>query len=213
MNVGIVADGNGRWAERRGLPRTVGHGVGTSSVERVVFYLKGKVTHLVLYGFSTENWNRPEAEVVFLFELMEESVRGRLLQRCLSEGVRLYHFGRRDRLPVSLLQAVDRAVSLTEDCKEMHVGLCLDYGARDEIERAAQKYSGGSFSSYLDTWSFPDVDLIIRTGGEHRLSNFLLYQSAYAELYFTDTLFPDLAGEELERILSWYGSRVRKFGR
>ena len=214
MNIGIIADGNGRWAEKRGLSRVKGHEAGAENIKRVVGYLKGKTEYLTLYGFSTENWNRSQEEIAHLFRLMIERVDGDLLKWCLDEGIRLYHFGRRDKLPESLLCAIDRAVILTSRNGEMHVGFCLDYGSRDEIENAARWYGGtGNFHNYLYTCTFPDVDLVIRTGGEHRLSNFLLYQSAYAEIYFTETLFPDLGEKELEYILSWFQSRKRTYGR
>ncbi len=212
MNIGIVADGNGRWAEQKGLSRAAGHQAGADNVEEVVSYLNGKTDYLILYGFSTENWSRPKEEVDGLFRIMKDNVDGKLLVRCMREGIRLYRFGRRDRLSSDFLKAIDYAIAFTSMNKSMQVGFCLDYGAKDEIVSAALRYSGGDFSSYLATYPFPDVDLIIRTGGEHRLSNFLLYQSAYAEIYFTDTLFPDLGEEELKSILDWFSLRTRTFG-
>ena len=213
VNIGIIADGNGRWAESRGLPRVRGHEAGAENIKGIIACLKGKADYLTLYGFSTENWNRSREEVNHLFRIMEEHVNGVLLEWCIENGIRLYHFGSRDRLPEGLLNAMDRARMLTSRNRKMHVGFCLDYGAREEIENAARLYDGNlRFQDYLYTYSFPDVDLIIRTGGEHRLSNFLLYQSAYAEIYFTDTLFPDLGEKELMRILDWFKSRRRTFG-
>jgi len=206
MHIGIIADGNGRWAERRGLPREKGHRVGADNVSTIASYLLDKTDYLSLYGFSTENWNRNPDEVQKLFDIMETCVNGRLLRWCEEHKVRLYHFGRRDRLPKKLLLGIDNAIAATRLATgrqtRLHVSLCLDYGYRDEVDREA-----------VTTTEFPDVDLIIRTGGEHRLSNFLLYQSAYAEIFFTKVLFPDLKGKTLHRILEWYHTRTRKFGR
>lgn len=210
MHLGIIADGNGRWAEKRNLPRWEGHEAGASNVKEIVEVLKGRVEYLTLFGFSTENWNRSTNEVRHLFRIMEQYVDGPYLDYCLGHNIRIYHFGRKDRIPQSLKNAIDKAVELTKGNNSMHIGFCLDYGSREELTNAASR---GSIENYLYTNPFPDVDLIIRTGGEHRLSNFLLWQSAYAEIYFSDTLFPDLNKEELDGVLSWFKSRERKFGR
>ena len=216
MHVGIIADGNGRWAERRGLPRVEGHEAGAANISKVVDALEGKVDYLTLFGFSTENWNRPKEEVDALFGIMERYLVGPLGDMYLDKGMRFHHFGSREGLPEGLLRALDKLRIQTRNNGNMHIGFCLNYGSRFEIEAAARlwkNHENFSFRDCLNSHMFPDVDLIVRTGGEQRLSNFLLYQSAYAEIYFTQTLFPDLDKEELDIVLAWYKSRKRTFGK
>jgi undecaprenyl diphosphate synthase len=201
MHIGIIADGNGRWASSKGYSREWGHRAGADNVPKIVKSLMGKTDYLSLYGFSTENWSRSQLEVTKLFEIMYTCVNGELLKFCESNNIRIYHFGRRDRLPFDLLASIDRATARTSQNTKMHVAMCLDYGYRDEVQREE-----------ITSLIFPDLDLVIRTGGEHRLSNFMLYQAAYAEIYFTRILFPDLNSQALRTILRWYNSRMRKFG-
>lgn len=214
--VAIVADGNGRWATARGLPRIEGHRAGAENIENIVKYLLNKgIGYVILYGFSTENWGRSGEEIAGLFGIIEEYLGdAKFIKRCIKNGVRIFHMGRRDRLPKSMMDVVDRLAILTEDNEKINVGICLDYGSRDELEMAARSVRdfGGKLADYLYSGDFPDVDLVIRTGGEKRLSNFMLYQSAYAELYFTDVYFPDLNAKELDKALDWYYTRVRTKG-
>lgn len=203
-HVAVIMDGNGRWAERRGLPRLMGHRAGAETVRRAVEgAAEAGVEILTLYAFSSDNWKRPSSEVIGLMRLFEAHLRieGRRLAR---EGIRLEVIGRRDRLPVRLHKAVLRAETLTAGGARMILRLAIDYSSRYEIERGL----AASPPRHLG----PDVDLLLRTGGERRLSDFLLWEAAYAELVFTDTCWPDLSVEEFAAILGEFGRRERRFG-
>ncbi len=222
-HVAIIMDGNRRWAEQRGLPTLEGHRAGVKSIRPTVEYLaKQGVKYLTVYGFSTENWSRPKDEVEGLFRLFIE-----VLDKEISElnevGIRVRHLGRLDGLPVNVQGAIKRAVELTSDNTSLTLNLAINYGGRQEIVDAihsclvewkdAPSYLDEEvFSRYLYTDGMPDVDLVIRTAGEFRLSNFLIWQTAYSEYYFTDALWPDFDTKELEKALQAYGERQRRFG-
>ena len=203
-HVAMIMDGNGRWAERRGLPRLMGHRAGSETVRRVVeFAARRGVAILTLYAFSSDNWKRPSTEVIGLMQLFEAHLRveGRRLQ---AEGIRLEVIGRRDRLPGRLLRAVVRAESRTAAGTRMTLRLAIDYSSRYQIRESLTAGPPDRLTA--------DVDLLLRTGGERRLSDFLLWESAYAELAFTDTCWPDLTEAELERHFADFAARDRRFG-
>lgn len=222
LHVAIIMDGNGRWAEARGLPRPAGHAAGGVNIRRVarVFASHG-VKHLTLYLFSTENWNRPTAEVAGLLDVLERTI-DQEIQASSQEKTRLVHLGRLDRLPQKLREKVKAAVAVTQDNAGLTLCLAFDYGGRDEIAQAARriveagipssKTDESTFAGYLYTTGIPDPDLVIRTGGERRLSNFLLWQIAYSELYFTGVLWPDFGQRDVVEALSEYNRRRRRFG-
>jgi undecaprenyl diphosphate synthase len=219
--VAVIMDGNGRWAERRGLPRVAGHRAGAKAVRRIVEAARaGRSTQtLTLFAFSSDNWGRPAAEVDALMALFEEQLACEA-KRCAREDVRLLVIGRRDRLRLSLREAVARAERDTAHGAAMQLRLAVDYSSRDAILAAAGAPSTGRepFARRLGAATFapgpaPDVDLLIRTGGEQRLSDFLLWECAYAELYFTDRMWPDFSGADLLEAFDWFGRRRRRFGR
>jgi len=223
FHVAIIMDGNGRWANRRGLPRTAGHRQGAKAARRVVETApKLGITTLTLYAFSADNWQRPKTEVAFLMRELEKFLR-KESRRAADEGVRVSVIGRRDRLPAGVLSAIDYAETLTASCRKLHVRLAVDYSARHAITEAA-RYVGkklmgfDEFSSLLNRVTnsdppAPDVDLLIRTSGEQRLSDFLLWECAYAELVFTPLLWPDFDEEALSTAVNDYRARDRRFGR
>lgn len=223
VHVAIIMDGNGRWAEKRGLPRIAGHKVGVDCIQGVLEALSAKgVKFLTLYAFSTENWNRPANEVQGILEILYDALRQQT--QCLHDNnVRIVHIGKVDRLSSQLMEAVTHAQELTKDNTGITLNVAFDYGGRDEILEAVRRIIHDRvaiedldeelFNSYLFTAHSPDPDLIIRTGGEMRISNFLLWQSAYSEYYHTSTLWPDLDSAELERVLVAFGNRERRFGR
>ena len=215
-------DGNGRWAERRGLPRFEGHLAGIKSVRSTVRCLKQyQIKYVTLYGFSTENWERPKDEVINLFRLLEEVADKEALE-FHKLGVKIRHLGRLEDLPQGLGQAVNRAIELTKNNTGMTLSLAFNYGGRTEILDAVraiiaegvppQSINEELFNSYLYTAGLPDVDLIIRTGGELRMSNFLIWQATYSEYYFTDVLWPDFDEKEIKKALLSYSRRQRRFG-
>jgi len=221
-HVAIIMDGNGRWAEQRGLPRLAGHRAGAKNIRPIVKYLgQHHIKHVTLYGFSTENWNRPEDEVTGLLHLLEASIdeQARELQK---RGIKLRHLGRLEEFPQGVQLAINRAVELTKNNTRMTLSLALNYGGRLEILDAVrhiitegippQNIDERLFNSYLYTAGLPDVDLVIRTGGELRISNFLMWQAAYSEFYFTPVLWPDFDKKELEKALLTYSQRQRRFG-
>lgn len=221
-------DGNGRWARKRGLPRTAGHKAGAENFRKIATYCKNAgVKYLTVYAFSTENWKRSETEVNAIMTLLKRY----LLEAVDSmerDRIRLHFFG--DMTPISPeLRALARETDGISDrlaADDFQANVCLNYGGRDEILRAARRFAADCaagkrdpaeltealFSSYLDSSGIPDPELIIRPGGEQRLSNFLLWQSAYAELYVTDTLWPDFDERELDKAIAAYGRRDRRFG-
>lgn len=221
-HVAIIMDGNGRWARARGLPRLAGHRAGTQNIrpilEAAVEFGLGVLT---LWAFSTENWGRPEQEVRGLLRLLEETIR-RELPRLQEQGVQIRHTGRLDRLPPRLQEQIRRALEATAHNRRIILNVAFDYGGRADILQAVRRILADGippervdedlFRRYLWTEDLPDPDLIIRTSGERRLSNFMLWQGAYAELYITPTLWPDFTREDLAAALRDYASRERRFG-
>ena len=224
MHVAIIMDGNGRWATRRGLPRTAGHVEGAKAVRTTVeAAARAGIETLTLYAFSAANWERPRGEVdglMFLFRryLFAET------RRCMDESIRLNVIGRRDRLDEKLLRAIEHSEQLTAEGKRMHLRIAVDYSAQSSILAAARRARGihdvtaQDFRRLLDEADHsarqtPDVDLLIRTGGEKRLSDFLLWECAYAELHFTDCLWPDFDEAQFQSALEEYAGRVRRFGK
>ena len=197
-------DGNGRWATRRALPRAAGHRAGAHAVRRIVEAAPSLgVTMMTLYAMSSDNFARPAAEVSALLRLFGEYL-ARERPRLVAEGVRLSVIGRRDRLPAPLVRAIDRVEEATAGGDRLAMRLAIDYSARHEIARAAADGTLGAS---------PDVDLLVRTGGEQRLSDFLLWECAYAELWFTDRLWPDVTAQDLAAAVDDFRRRDRRFGR
>ena len=221
-HVALIMDGNGRWAKQRGLSRQAGHRAGTENIRRIIqaFGERG-VEVLTLYAFSTENWTRPRREVSALMRLIPRVI-SREIKELHKNGVRLVHIGRLDPLEPKIREKVEQAIELTKDNDRMTVALAFNYGGRDEILDATRRMLADRvkpdrvdealFASYLYTSEIGDPDIIIRTAGEMRLSNFLLWQSAYAEFYATPTLWPDFDEAEIDRALDAYASRERRFG-
>jgi undecaprenyl diphosphate synthase len=221
-HIAIIMDGNGRWAQKRGLPRLEGHKAGVENVRSAIEYL-GQIglKYLTLYGFSTENWKRPKEEIDGLFYLLQEAIDQDTL-KLHENGIRIRHLGRWERLPAGLQRAIAKAVELTKDNQGMTVSFAFDYGGRAEILDAVrrivkkgiapQKIDEQLFDSYLYTAGLPEVDLVIRTAGELRISNFLMWQAAYSEYYFTKVLWPDFNNKEIDRALLAYSRRQRRFG-
>ena len=221
-HVAIIMDGNGRWATQRGLPRAAGHRAGTENIRRVIErFCDHGVQHLTLYAFSTENWTRPTREVQYIIRLLGRFIR-RELDNLDRNGVRLVHLGHLEDLPNWLQAHVTRAIEQTRENTRLTLNLCFSYGGRDDIVMAmraiaasglgGEQISEETVSAYLYTAGIPDPDLVIRTGGDMRISNFLVWQAAYAELYFTDSYWPDFGREDIDIALADYGRRKRKFG-
>lgn len=221
-HIAIIMDGNGRWAEKRRLPRLAGHRAGLKSTRSVTRHLNDYgIKYVTLYSFSTENWNRPKNEVKGLLKLLERSIE-KEFRELHEANIRLRHIGRLDKLPPSLKKTMTKAVELTKNNSGMTLSLAFDYGSRleivDTVRRIVtdgippQEIDEGLFNRYLYTAGLPDVDLVIRTSGEYRISNFLLWQSAYSEYYFTDVLWPDFDNREVEKALVSYSLRQRRFG-
>jgi undecaprenyl diphosphate synthase len=208
-HVAIIMDGNGRWAEQRGLPRSKGHEEGERALFDVVEgALEAGLRYLSVFAFSTENWTRPQEEVEFLLAFDRSRLRSRR-EALKTRGVKLRRIGRREGVPDDVLEEFDSAERDTSGNSRLDLLVCFNYGGRAELEDAA---AAGSLAENLYAPDAPDVDLLIRTSGERRLSNFLLWQSAYAELYFTETLWPDFKREGLFGALQDYASRERRFG-
>jgi undecaprenyl diphosphate synthase len=223
QHVAIIMDGNGRWAKKRGLPRLAGHNAGGDNIRPVVkIFANYGVKYLTLYMFSTENWNRPRIEVAGLLSLLAKKI-DQETQAFHQENIRMVHLGRLDRLSQKLREKVQAAVELTKSNTGLTLCLAFDYGGRDEIIQAARRIASAGipgnnvdesvFARYLCSPDIPDPDLVIRTGGESRLSNFLLWQAAYSELYFTPVLWPDFGLKDVEEALSEYKRRQRRFGK
>ena len=220
-HVGIIMDGNGRWAQKRNLPRTAGHKEGLEVAKRIISCAAEiGIKYVTLYTFSTENWKRTEEEVGFLMGLITRHLRAEY-KFYKEHGIRIRHIGDTGKLPVSVQKEMLAAEEETADFKKMTVVLAINYGGRDELIRALKNLSpkiiDGSIceqdiSKAFDVPELPDADVIIRTGGEKRLSNFLLWQSAYSELFFSDTLWPDFDCKEFLSILSDFNNRDRRFG-
>ena len=221
-HIAIVPDGNGRWAERRGLPRLEGHSVGAENMHRMVEYLNEyPIKYVTLYGFSTENWSRPEEEVKGLFRILADFIE-RTVSEIHQKGIKLCHLGRLEELPEDLQQAISKAVELTKNNSRMTLSVAFNYGGRTEILDAIRRLVADGvtpqdideelFSRYLYTGSLPNVDLLIRTGDETRLSNFLIWQTTYSEYHFTKVLWPDFGKKDIDRALLSYSRRKRRFG-
>ncbi len=227
QHIAIIMDGNGRWAKSKGMPRVVGHHSGVKSVREVTeAAAQIGVKYLTLYAFSTENWNRPPAEVTALMSLLVETIKGEI--RDLNKnGVRLLAIGDIEALPASTLKTLKDGIEKTKDNQRITLVLALNYSAKWEILRATQclakavksgllqpdEITEFRFEQELSTFGIPDPELLIRTSGEARLSNFLLWQLAYAELYFTPVFWPDFGKEELFKAILSYQNRERRFGR
>ena len=225
-HVAIIMDGNGRWAARRGLPRSAGHKAGVDALRRAVRAAADfGIEYLTIYSFSSENWSRPEAEVSFLLDLLRRFIRQDVAELHHS-GVKIRVVGSRDDLEPSMVSLLDDAERLTRENSKLNLIVAFNYGSRQEISRAvsaiAEKIANGKISTSdispeliaenLDTAGIPDPDLLIRTGGEQRISNFLLWQCAYTEFVFVDDFWPDFTHEIFARALDEFRSRDRRFG-
>ena len=223
-HIAIILDGNGRWAKKRGLPRTAGHAVGSETFRKIATYCKNiGVEYLTVYAFSTENWNRPEEEVGTIMKLL-----GKYLNEAIDtmerDQIRMKIFGDVSALPENLQALVKKTDEISARYEGFQANICLNYGGRDEIVNAARRYAQDlkegkaaelteeSFSNYMYSAGIPDPDLLIRPGGEQRISNFLLWQCAYAEFYFTDVLWPDFTPEELDKAIAEFNRRDRRYG-
>lgn len=224
LHVAIVMDGNGRWARRRGLPRRDGHRAGAAAVTRTVSAApEYGIGTLTLYAFSSDNWRRPRSEVRHLMRLFRAHLRSEA-SRCVDNGLRVNVIGRRDRLPHPLVSEIESLEALTRHGRALHVLIAIDYSSRDAIVRAASRQESGqpiptreAFRARLARalhapQGIPDVDLLIRTGGERRLSDFLLWESAYAELVFMSCLWPDFTASQLGSAMREYALRDRRYG-
>jgi len=217
-HIAIIMDGNGRWAKKRGLPRTAGHARGAETFRTVATYCKDiGIEYLTIYAFSTENWKRPADEVSAIMGLLEKYL-FEAIDRMERDRVKMKFFGDTAPLSPKLRALIERTNEISTRYEGCQVNICLNYGGRDDILRAAKgcaengDFSEQAFSERLWSGGIPDPDMIIRPGGEMRLSNFLLWQAAYAELYFTDTLWPDFTKSEINRAIVWFQQRERRFG-
>ncbi|MBO7739546.1 MAG: isoprenyl transferase [Oscillospiraceae bacterium] len=223
-HVAIIMDGNGRWAKKRGLPRTAGHSAGAETFRKIATYCKELgMDYLTVYAFSTENWKRPQEEVDAIMKLLEKYL-VEAIEKMERDGIRLKILGDTAPLSDKLKELIDRTDRISSELSGFQANICLNYGGRDEIVKAARKYAQEviegrandidekSFSSYMYSDGIPDPDLIIRPSGEVRTSNFLLWQSAYSEFYFTDVLWPDFDEAELDKALEDYAKRSRRYG-
>ncbi len=220
-HIAIIMDGNGRWAKAKGLSRIEGHRHGMEMVDGIVTACKNMgVKFLTLYAFSDENWDRPAEEIKALMEMLIEYLKVKKA-KMIRDGVRFETIGNICRLPDSVQEEIDSVKEATKDLKEMTLVLALSYGSRQEICRAVNKaiedgvkeMTPDKISSYLGTAKMPDPDLLIRTSGEIRISNFLLWQIAYTELYFTDVMWPNFTSDELTKAIGEYSGRERRFGK
>ena len=225
-HIAIIMDGNGRWANRRGLPRTAGHKAGAETFRRIATYCKNiGVQYLTVYAFSTENWKRSEEEVSYLMGLMKRYLMHNK-KDALKKGIRIRVIGDKERLSSDLQQLINEIERDTATMDKLNLTFAINYGGRDEITRAVRKVmidvqSGELspndmdetlFATYLDTKDLPDPDLMIRTSKEERISNFLLWQLAYSEFYFTEKLWPEFSKEDLLEAIKIYANRERRFG-
>ncbi len=225
-HVAVILDGNGRWAKKNGVPRAMGHKAGCETLEKMVeVAARMGLRYFTVYGFSTENWKRSEEEVGALMNLFRYYM-VRIIKIANDNNVRVRMIGEKSRFAPDIIAGIDRMVESTKQNTGLTFVVAINYGGRDEIVRAARKLvtdyrangldvstiTEASFASYLDTADIPDPDLMIRTSGELRLSNYLLWQLAYTELYVTDCLWPDFNQEELEKAIASYNSRERRFG-
>lgn len=220
LHVAIIMDGNGRWAQRRGMPRSAGHVHGAKAVNGIVgAAARAGIRTLTLYAFSSDNWGRPNIEVDALMRLLQRYLTTET-RECIEQSIRINVIGRRDRLRQSLVRAIEQSERLTAPCSRMHLRIAIDYSSQHSILEAARR-GPRSLEEFEDLLAHVDhsvaesgaVDLLIRTGGEQRLSDFLLWDCAYAELYFTDRLWPDFGEAELTAALADYARRQRRFGK
>lgn len=226
-HVAIILDGNGRWAKSKGMPRTYGHTTGAKNVEKIAEAAGNMgIRYLTLYAFSTENWNRPPEEVKALMNLLDSYLKN-CIQTAKKNNMAVRVLGDISRLDERMQEKIRKLEESSADYDGLHLQIAINYGSRDEIVRAIRKLgrdveagkiapdqiSEETFSSYLDTAGLPDPDLLIRTSGEERLSNFLLWQLAYAEFYFTDVPWPDFHEEDLRRAVEAYNQRDRRYGK
>lgn len=226
QHIAIIMDGNGRWAKKRNLARREGHKEGVKTLKKIVKYAADTdISSLTVYAFSTENWKRPKAEVDFLLALMKRTMRNEI-KDLLDNGVQVNFLGRKENLSKNLIKEIEHIENKSKNNKRLILNIAFNYGGRAEIVDAAKKILSefksenfdideldeNEFSSYLYKPEFKDIELLIRTGGDKRLSNFLLWQSAYAELYFTDKYWPDFDEAELDAAIEDFRSRERKFG-
>ncbi len=223
-HIAIIMDGNGRWAKKRRMPRTAGHAVGAETFRKVATYCKDiGLDYLTVYAFSTENWKRPPEEVEAIMGLLEKYLL-ESIEKMERDKVKMKFFGDVSVLSPRLRELIDRTEEISKRFEGCQVNICLNYGGRDELVRAMRRYAcevaegrennieEEDVSSYLFSAGIPDPDLLIRPGGEYRLSNFLMWQSAYSELYFTDTLWPDFNEKEINRAIAEFQRRERRYG-
>ncbi|MBR4953886.1 MAG: isoprenyl transferase [Oscillospiraceae bacterium] len=223
-HIGIIMDGNGRWAKKRSMPRTAGHAAGAETFRRIATYCKNiGIEYLTVYAFSTENWKRPAEEVEAIMGLLDKYLL-EAIDQMERDKVKMRFFGDTSVLSEALQEKIRQTNEISDRIDGCQVNICLNYGGRDEIIRAVKKYAAevaegrenditeGEFSSYLFSAGVPDPDLIIRPSGEYRISNFLMWQSAYSEFYFTDTLWPDFKEKDLDEALRAYAQRDRRYG-
>ncbi len=222
QHIAIIMDGNGRWAQKRGLPRTAGHAAGAETFRTIATYLKDiGVKYMTVYAFSTENWKRSQEEVSAIMGLLENYLY-EAMEKMEKDNINLTFFGDLSPLSPKLRELIHRTNEISARINGFKVNVCLNYGGRDEIVRAARDYMlcGGKpedlteeeFSKHLYSAGVPDPELIIRPGGEFRVSNFLLWQCAYSEMYFTDLYWPDFTGADIDEAIEWYQGRSRRFG-
>lgn len=219
-HVAIIMDGNGRWAQKKLLPRVMGHKKGVQALKNIIKHAhKINIPYLSVFAFSTENWSRPQEEVSFLMKLLYESL-GKELKELQKQNIKLKFIGNKDELSSELRQLLLNAEHDTKDNDGLNLLVCLNYSGQYDILQAANKLlssgvktiSKQDFSKELLTNGVPDIDLLIRTGGESRISNFMLWQAAYAELYFTEKLWPSFTPKELDKAIDWFIKRDRRFG-
>jgi undecaprenyl diphosphate synthase len=222
-HLAIIMDGNGRWAQRQGLSRLKGHEMGAKAAKQVAQLTRDRsIPYLTLYAFSSENWARPTEEVEGLFRLLERFITEEV-DRLGDSGIRIHVIGDLSRFSPHLRDVIKRTIDVTMHNTDLNLAIALNYGGRDEIVRCVRRLveqrvrpdaiTEGTISAMLDTSFMPDPDLLIRTGGERRISNFLLWQLAYTEIYFTDILWPDFDADQLDTAIEWYMGRQRRFGR
>lgn len=223
-HIAVIMDGNGRWATAQGLKRSAGHREGTETIDRLLDHLlKIKVPFVSLYAFSTENWRRPKTEISEIFSLLNEFIQLKL-EKMIANGVRIVTSGDLTRLPPKSQMLLRDATRRTAKGKKLTANFCLNYGARDELHRAASLWAASGaanakksptekqFRKLLWQPDLPDIDLLVRTAGEQRLSNFMLYQAAYAELYFTEKTWPEFSDADVDAAIAEFSRRKRKFG-
>ena len=224
-HIAIILDGNGRWAKKRGLPRTAGHKVGAENFRKIATYCKNiGVEYLTVYAFSTENWSRPEDEVSTLMKLFDRYLK-EAIDTMAKDNIRMRVLGDVSALSPELQRQIEETNRISQQYEGFQANICINYGGRAEIMRAAKLYledvrengageelDENRFSSYMYSSGIPDPELLIRPGGEQRISNFLLWQCAYSEFYFTDVLWPDFDAQELEKAIAEFNRRDRRFG-